>query len=122
MLKGDFGDGGVADLKNLPDLHLLVLFSDRLTDRCMVPISKLNGLIKLDLSYAKLTGKGLARLTKLPKLRRLYLYNSKFSDADAKELEKLKSLEVLDVPGSLSEGTVNRLRQSLPNTKVFYRK
>lgn len=122
FLGGGFGDRGVAHLTNLPDLHLLVLFSDRLTDECLKPIAKLKGLTKIDLSYAKLTRAGLGKLSELPKLERLYLYNARFTDADATALESLKRLKLLDLPKTLSEETVARLQKALPTTTVQYRK
>lgn len=122
FLGGGFDDRGVSKLKNLPDLHLLVLFSEGLTDKCLDSIVQLKGLKKLDLGYARLTGRGLKKLKELPKLERLYLYNARFEDRDAEALTAIKSLTILDLPMNLSSRMIDRLRKALPRTQVQQRK
>lgn len=117
-LGGGFSDKAVAKLKNLPDLEVLVLISDRVSDASLEPISKLKTLKKLDLNRARLTDKGLKKLKSLPKLERLYLYNAVISDPHLDQLKEFKRLKVLDLPDTVSTSKLDEIRMALPDTQV----
>jgi len=118
----DLTDSLVADIKDNPDLNLLVVMSSKLTDKCTVSIANMTGLTKLDLNKAVLTKVGIERIAKLPKLERLYLYNAKVADSALDPLKKSKQLKVLDLPPFVSEKTLRAMRAALPKTDVECRR
>lgn len=122
IFSDDLTDRRLAGIKDLPDLHLLVVMSDKLTDACTVPISKLSGLVKLDINKGTLTQKGLKRLQALKRLERLYLYNAKIKDVDLAPLREMKQLRVLDLPSTASDQTFAEFRKALPKTEVSVRR
>lgn len=122
ILSDDLSDKLVADIRDNPDLKLLVIMSSKLTDKCTEPVSHMAGLTKLDLNKATLTKLGLAKLARLKKLERLYLYNATIPDRDLEPLKGLTWLKLLDLPPSTSEATLRAIRSALPMTVVECRK
>lgn len=118
LLGRGFGDAGLANLKNLPRLWLLIVNSDRVTDKGAEAVSKLKGLRKLDFMFAKLTPRGLAHLHKLPKLEELYLHAAKIGEDALVPLAEMKGLRQLSLPKAISDQAVSRLRKALPNCRV----
>lgn len=118
LMTDDLTDAHIADIRDNPDLKLLVVISKQLTDACTVPISKMTELRKLDLNKGTWTAKGLRRLTSLKKLERFYLYNAKIADDQLSPLEQFKWLKILDLPSTVSDRVLNRLKKALPRVQV----
>lgn len=118
LMTNDLTDEHIADVRDNPDLKLLVVISKRLTDACTIPISKMTELRKLDLNGGTWTAKGLRRLTSLKKLERFYLYNAKIADGQLGPLEQFKWLKLLDLPSTVSDRTLARMQRALPGVQV----
>lgn len=116
VLSGKVKEGTLAQLKNCPDLYLLVLIAE-ITDEGMRSICNLQNLTKLDV-MGPITKRGLAFLVKLKKLERLYLYNTTLTDADLAPLGQLTQLKVLTLPKSVTESALARLRTKLPKAQI----
>ncbi|MEQ1842990.1 MAG: hypothetical protein ABL994_21520 [Verrucomicrobiales bacterium] len=118
IFSDDLTDAHLRDIRDNPDLNLLVVMSKKLTDASMISIAKIGTLTKLDLNKGTWTAKGLRRLSALKKLERLYLYNANIADDQFSPLAELKQVKLIDLPKSVSETTLAKLRKALPNTAI----
>jgi hypothetical protein len=118
ILQGEVSDVGLNHLEGFQLLRTLVIRSTRITDAGLASICKLKGLVKLDLMKTRLSAKGLVHLKKLPSLKRLYLYGADLKGGDISPLESLRQLDTLDLPSTISDGVLRRLKERLPNTDV----
>ncbi len=93
-----------TELQDLPELYSLDLSENRnLTDSGLRYLKELPQLHELILSSTNITWRGLEHLTGLPHLERLILiYCNHMSDAAVKPLRSLTRLEYLDIQGCLS--------------------
>jgi len=144
-----FIDDYVSDLKNLRSLKALNMASTSITTKCLESIaslkdledlslaesqlglrriiddnaaeqiSRLQKLVRLDLSQSKLTSKGLAFIQLIPTLEYLTLDRTHISDESLPILTKMKKLKYLSlVQCDLTESGIKRLRDELPNCKI----
>jgi hypothetical protein len=93
----------------------------RVTDKDLEHLRGLTALRRIDLHGTAVTDEGLRHLRGLTKLNRLYLTATKVSDKGLGHLTGLTELEFLDLDRTkvTAEG-VEKLRQKLPNTKIYW--
>lgn len=118
IFSDDLTDAHLRDIRDNPDLKLLVVMSKKLTDESTIPIAKMTELVKLDLNKGTWTATGLRRLTALKKLERLYLYNANISEDQLSPLAELKQVKLIDLPKSVSDATLAGLRKALPKAVI----
>lgn len=118
ILNGGVTDKGLAHLKNLPDLRLLVVNSREITDEGLVAVGALKGLSKLDIIQPRLTGRGLVALAPLVNLKELYLYGADIRDEDVEPLKQMGHLDWLHLPGSVTNAQCEQLKLALSTTHV----
>jgi hypothetical protein len=118
LLGKGFGDAGLANLKNLPRLWLLIVSSDKITDRGAEAVSRLKSLTKLDFMYATLTARGIDHLRRLPKLEQLYLHSARLDEAALKPIAQMTKLRNLSLPKPISDKAVEELRRALPGCRI----
>lgn len=118
VFQGGIDEESLRSLATLKNLGLLVILSSGMTDKGMVHIGKLLQLDKLDVKSDSISSKGLACLRPLKKLTRLYLYNTKIKDSDLAPLMSLKQLTVLDLPPTVTDRGLAKLRTALPKAHV----
>jgi hypothetical protein len=118
ILGGGITEDGLRYIDQVPNLRLLVIKSEAVTDKGLESIGKLKSLIKLDFMKANISGKGLAHLSGLTNLKRLYLYSTKVRDDDLAPLEKMSSLKLIDLPSTVTDAGVARLKRALPGAEI----
>ncbi len=119
ILGGGVTDAGLAHLKELPDLWLLVVNSKEVTDEGAQSVAKqLPNLTKLDFMRARLGKKGLTAVAGLKKLKELYLHAAVLTDKDLEPLKRCKALRRLTLPESVSEAALKELQKALPDAAV----
>ena len=118
LLGGGFTDAGLSYLTKLPNLWLLIVSSDKITDRGAEAVSRLKSLTKLDFMYASLTARGIEHLRGLPKLSELYLHSARLDDGALKPIARMTKLRNLSLPKSISDKAVEELRRALPACRI----
>lgn len=134
---------GYAALKNLPQLHKLViehavlsppslaaivqcsqlrhlgLIDAGLTDSSLVSLKSLTGLEHLNLSQnPKITDTGLKTITTLERLRSLHLAHCKITDKGLMQLQNLDALRTLNVvQTAVTQEALERLADAHPNLR-----
>jgi beta-lactamase regulating signal transducer with metallopeptidase domain/uncharacterized GH25 family protein/thiol-disulfide isomerase/thioredoxin/Leucine-rich repeat (LRR) protein len=121
-------DAGIATLKTLPRLEHLELRARNLTDNALAHIAEIKTITRLDLDGSGqsdfqpgelFTHVGLAKLKGMPNLRTLWLNNLKVTPSSIVVLGETRQLkELVFMMSDITEEQVNRLRQSLPKTRV----
>jgi hypothetical protein len=86
---GEFTDGGLASLKQLPNLVQL-RFGGSVGDEGMETLAEFPALLRLHLIDVPITGAGLKSLAKIDHLESLYIDGGNFTDADVDELFRLR--------------------------------
>jgi len=118
IFSDELTDQHVAQMKDLPDLNLLVLMSKKLTDASIDAIVGFKNLEKLDLNKAKVGKRGMRRLSEIKSLRRLYLYNANVDTNAWPEANRLNQITLMHVPPRTPDDVMRRLRSALPNAKI----
>lgn len=118
ILKGNPTDAFVGSLAKCPRLWLLVVKSERLTDRAAVRIAKLAGIKKLDFMGAKLSRRGLAALAQAPKLEQLYLHGARLERGSIDALRGARLLTDLTLPEGYPKSEIDALRQAMPKVRI----
>jgi internalin A len=111
---GDTGAAWIGSMASLTDLDLGNFSDGRITDAGAACLKGLSRLVRLDLSYQRLTDKALAHLSRLENLEELKLYgNEKIRDPGLEHLKDLPKLRRLDLGGT------NVSNASAPLLKTF---
>ncbi len=85
--------------------------SFKMTDKLMPHVSKLRGLVRLQLSFSEVTDAGLAHVAELSGLTELILNQTKVTDAGLVHLAKLVHLEKLDLEKTgVTDESLERLK------------
>jgi internalin A len=115
----------VESIASLKDLEELSLAESQLGLRRIIDdgaaeqISRLQKLVRLDLSQSKITKKGLAFIQLIPTLEHLTLDRTDISDEAVPILTKMKKLKGLSlVQCNLSESGLKKLSDELPNCRI----
>ncbi len=113
-------DGDLPMLEEFPHLELLNLQDTGITDEGMRHIGKLKNLKRLTLQHSKVTDAGLEHLIGMTSLEELDLVGLPITDLGLEPLHGLINLKKLyfDPQRTSAEG-VRRLRDALPDTKIF---
>ncbi|MHB0959983.1 MAG: leucine-rich repeat domain-containing protein [Pirellulaceae bacterium] len=90
---------GLAQLTNLPNLTLLSISGNRITDGGMIHVGQMRGLRTLVLN-CNVTDAGLEMLSELTNLEQLDLTQSKITDAGVAQLRNFPKLETLILNGT----------------------
>lgn len=90
---------GLAAISRLPNLQLLSIAGDRVTDAGMVPISQISSLRTLVLN-CNITDAGLEALSPLQNLEQLDLTQTRITDAGAASLRNFPKLQTLILNGT----------------------
>ena len=118
FLGGGVTDIGLINIDQVPNLNVLVIDSVSVTDDGMAEVGKLKSLGKLDLLRCSVSRRGLRKLRGLTKLRRLFLYGTKIKDTDLAPLEFMTQLTYIELPLTVSEQGIARLRGKLPSVRI----
>ncbi len=114
-------DDGLRFLEPLQDLKDLWLHDTRVGDRGMASLGRLRKLEVLTLDRTAVTDEGMVHLAGLHNLKELTMKRTAISDAGLASLQGLSRLEELDVMETqVTEAGADRLRRTLPNTKVVH--
>lgn len=98
LARTDVGDLGVSMLKNLEQLHTLVLCGTKVTDKSLKVINaSMHALTDLDISCKRVTDLGLRQLCNLAHLTTLNLSYTQVSDEGMLALRKLPKLANLSL-------------------------
>jgi hypothetical protein len=90
------------------------------TDKAIVPVKDIIGLVELNLAGTKITDSGLANLANLTNLTRLHLEKTEITDAGLAHLKGLKNLSYLNLYGTpISDAGLEHLK-GLTNLKNIY--
>lgn len=92
-------DNGLAAITHLPNLQLLSIAGNRVTDAGMVHVGQLSRLRTLVLN-CNVTDSGLEKLSNLKDLEQLDLTQTKITDAGANSLRNFPKLETLILNGT----------------------
>jgi hypothetical protein len=88
-----------ATLRDKPNLEVLQMANEDVTDQTLEHLKGLKQLYKLDLSNTRITNDGLQALRELPKLKVLYLNGTKITDEGVRQhifpIETLMELSVM---------------------------
>jgi len=95
--RGGFGDDVLVHLASFPDLKLLTVISDDVTNAGIKHLGKLAALEQLALILSQLTAEGLEPLQSLPALKSLSLNSKKIDNAAVPQLKKFGQLESLSL-------------------------
>lgn len=111
----------VALLGETADLIAWITFEgSALNDEGLKQLPDLPELTELNLKDTKITDAGLAELPDLPSLAWLNLFGTEVTDAAVDSLKAYDTLEKLYVTGTkMTADGVKKLRDALPDTKVF---
>lgn len=113
---------GLGHLSQLRKLQHLNLVAPNVTDAGLRHLSQLRMLESLTLDTPDVTDAGLGNLSELRLLRYLNLGTPNVTDAGLVYLEPLKQLKRLSLRGTkVTDAGVAKLRQSLPDTQIFYK-
>jgi hypothetical protein len=113
-------DQGLAALRHLRKLRVLVLGDPPLSDAALEHLAALGELERLNVVGTHFTDEGLARLAPLKKLTLLRLGSDRMTDAGLKHLAQLpalKQLILVDTP--ITDGCVEHIRQ-MPGLESLY--
>jgi hypothetical protein len=115
-----FDDAVLTRVEELPQLEMLDLSNTAVTDAGLKHLESLARLGYLDLAGTQVSDAGLEHLKGLRELRRLWLSHAKVSDAGLEYLKGLTKLQWLALDSTkVSDEGVQRLRQALPNCRIF---
>jgi hypothetical protein len=115
-------DGGLAHLKGLSNLSILVLDGTTVTDTGLGHLKGLTNLSYLALGRTQVSDAGLAHLEGLTKLSRLYLAGTRVTDAGLVHLKGLTNLIRLGLENTrVTDAGVNELKQALPRLTTISR-
>jgi Leucine-rich repeat (LRR) protein len=113
-------DAGIERLRGLTQLKALSLWGTQVTDAGLVHLKGLTQLQLLDLGMTRVTDAGLEHLKGQAKLRTFYLPCTQVTDAGLEHLKGMKQLRLLDSSRTkVTDEGVKRLRQALPNCKIY---
>lgn len=114
-------DQELETLKALKSVEILNLQSSYLTDAGTVHLAELKNLRELDLHDSQyFTDKGLESLQGLTRLSKLELSKTRVTSEAVDRLASMKSLSQLHLNNtSISAEAGKKLRESLPNCKVY---
>jgi Leucine-rich repeat (LRR) protein len=108
-------DDGVKELSLIPNLSVLFVNNQRITNKSLSYIADMPNLTELDFQGTNPAGK-FADFKKLKKLKLLSLGNIVLTESDIKDLEQLKSLDRLRMSETnLTEAQARELVRVLPN-------
>jgi hypothetical protein len=120
ILDGGVSDKGLANLRDLPDLRVLVINSAEITDEGMKVVGTLKKLRTLEIMKGHITGKGLAELARLAELKELHLHATKVGDEDLTPLKGMLRLQRLSLPPTVSQAAADRLGRAVPGTIIVH--
>jgi hypothetical protein len=93
-------DDALAHLRDLPDVHVLVLARSQVTDAGLAQLAGLASLRTLVLNQTNVTDKGVAELKGLTELRELALDETPVTDAGLEHLQGLTGLQFVSLKGT----------------------
>lgn len=110
---------GLAQLKDLKDLHKLYLIDARLYDASIAHLKGMESLEELDVSGTGITNAAGATFKTLTGLKMLAVDKTKFGDAGVAELNELKNLKQLEVVNtSVTVKAAMALEAAIPGVRV----
>ena len=110
----------IAAFNQLTSIKTLLLSGKHVDDETLAQLADSTELVELHLSNSSISDQGLKYLAKFPKLRWLVLNNTNLTDAGTAHLTNLPNLQELNLRGTaITVDGIERIRKSLPNTKVL---
>jgi len=114
-------DAGLEHLKGLTTLKHLYLSDTPVSDAGLDHLTRLTELETLVLQATQVTDAGLEHVSRLTKLKMLVLQTTHVTDAGLEHLSGMASLKEFYLGGSqVTEEGVEKLRQALPNCKIYH--
>lgn len=116
----DCDDAGLAALRPLQRLEVLLLSSERISDWGLGALLELPSLREVFVGGERLGDQACAHLALLVGLKRARVHAPGLTDAGLRLLESMTGLEVLTLTGAagVTPGGVERLRAALPRARV----
>ena len=112
-------DGGLAHLRELPNLKELDLRGTPITDAGLMLLGGLHQLRSLCLRHCRVSDAGLAHLRELAELRVLDLQGTQVTDAGLVHLRGMVGLRILDLKDTAVTGAgIAALHRALPRTRI----
>lgn len=118
ILGGKVKANSLTALHKLPQLGLLVITGEGISDAGLHVVAKCRRINKLDVAGKNFSPESLAAVAKMTSLRRLFLYNTNVQDRDLKPLESMSFLEQLTLPQTVTTAGMGALAKKLPRTHV----
>ncbi len=113
-------DAALAPLKNLADLSALTIMSPQVTDAALENLKNLSGLTMLFLTSSKVSDKGLVQLKGLKNLQVLALSRTDITNAGLDALKDIKSLKSIYLIGTkVTPQAIDKLKQTMPGVAVY---
>ncbi len=102
-------DAGLANLKGLAGLKVLVLYNTKLSDAGLAHVKDLTSLTTLDLGQTKVTDAGLDGIKPLKGLTTLSLHYTAVSEAWLENLKDFNDLAELNINGAVTDAGLARI-------------